>query len=79
MFTGLIEETGRVSWLRRSSQSGLQIQISAPGISRGLHRGDSVAINGCCLTVLPPSLRWKKRATTTGWRWVCRRSFPILW
>ena len=51
MFTGLVEEIGRVTWLRRSSQSGLQIQISAPGIVGGLQRGDSVAINGCCLTV----------------------------
>ena len=51
MFTGIIEEIGHVTWLRRSSQSGLQIQISAPGIVRGLHRGDSVALNGCCLTV----------------------------
>lgn len=51
MFTGIIEEIGHVTWLRRSSTSGLQIQISAPGIMRGLHRGDSVALNGCCLTV----------------------------
>lgn len=51
MFTGLVEEVGRVMWLRRSSQSGLQIQIVAPGICRSLHRGDSVAVNGCCLTV----------------------------
>ena len=36
MFTGIIEETGRVMWLRRSSQSGLQIQIAAPGIIKGL-------------------------------------------
>ncbi len=51
MFTGLIEEVGHVTWLRRSSQSGLQIQVSAPDIARGLHRGDSIAVNGCCLTV----------------------------
>ncbi len=51
MFTGIIEETGRVMWLRRSSQSGLQIQIAAPGIIKGLQDGDSVAVNGCCLTV----------------------------
>ena len=51
MFTGIIEEVGHVMWLRRSSQSGLQIQITAPSIARGLHRGDSVAVNGCCLTV----------------------------
>ncbi len=51
MFTGIIEETGRVSWLRRSSESGLQLQITAPTIGKGLHRGDSIAVNGCCLTV----------------------------
>lgn len=51
MFTGLVEETGRVVWLRRSSESGLQIQIAAAGMSRGAHRGDSIAVNGCCLTV----------------------------
>ncbi len=51
MFTGIVEETGRVMWLRRSSQSGLQIQVAAPLIARGLRRGDSVAVNGCCLTV----------------------------
>lgn len=51
MFTGLVEEVGQVSWLRRSSESGLQIQVAAPGIVRGIHRGDSVAVNGCCLTV----------------------------
>lgn len=51
MFTGIIEETGRVGWLRRSSESGLQLQINVPTIAKGLHRGDSVAVNGCCLTV----------------------------
>ena len=51
MFTGLVEETGRVVWLRRSTTSGLQIQIAAPGVAKGAHRGDSVAVNGCCLTV----------------------------
>ncbi len=51
MFTGLVEETGRVVWLRRSSESGLQIQIAAPGIAKGARRGDSIAVNGCCLTV----------------------------
>jgi riboflavin synthase len=37
--------------LRRSSTSGLQIQIAAPAIAKGAHRGDSIALNGCCLTV----------------------------
>ncbi len=51
MFTGLIEEAGRVAWLRRSSERGIQLQVSAPQIAKSLHTGDSVAVNGCCLTV----------------------------
>ena len=50
MFTGLIEELGQVSWLRRTTD-GIQLQVSAAGLVRGIHRGDSVAVNGCCLTV----------------------------
>lgn len=37
-------------WIR-ATESGTQLQISAPKISRGLRKGDSVAVNGCCLTV----------------------------
>lgn len=50
MFTGIIEELGQVSWLRRTT-SGIQLQVAAPGLVRGIHRGDSIAVNGCCLTV----------------------------
>lgn len=49
MFTGLIEEIGTVLWIRATDR-GTQLQISAPGIAGGVHRGDSVAVNGCCLT-----------------------------
>ena len=51
MFTGLVEEAGQVVWLRQSSEKGLQLQVHAPGIARGVHKGDSIAVNGCCLTV----------------------------
>ncbi len=50
MFTGLIEEVGQVSWLRRTTD-GTQLQIAAPGLVKGLRLGDSIAVNGCCLTV----------------------------
>jgi len=49
MFTGLIEELGRVEWLRRG-EGGAQLAVSAPGISQGVQLGDSIAVNGCCLT-----------------------------
>src|SRR5882757_9765300 len=51
MFTGLIEEAGRVAWLRRSSEKGIQLQVNAPMIANSVQTGDSVAVNGCCLTV----------------------------
>ena len=49
MFTGLIEEVGRVRWIRRS-EGGTQLRLAAPLIAAGLREGDSVAVNGCCLT-----------------------------
>ncbi len=37
-------------WIRRSERS-TQLQLSAPVIAADLREGDSVAVNGCCLTV----------------------------
>jgi riboflavin synthase len=50
MFTGLVEEAGRCEWLR-IGESGAQLAIRAPRISDTVRIGDSVAVNGCCLTV----------------------------
>jgi riboflavin synthase len=50
MFTGLIEEIGSVLWIR-ATERGTQLQVSAPRIADDVRRGDSVAVNGCCLTV----------------------------
>ena len=50
MFTGLIETVGTVRWIRRSERS-TQLQLSAHIIAAGLREGESVAVNGCCLTV----------------------------
>src|SRR5438105_14800068 len=49
MFTGLIEEVGRVS---RSEQQGAtrQITIDCARSSRNLKRGESIAVSGVCLT-----------------------------
>jgi riboflavin synthase len=49
MFTGLIEEVGRVRWIRRSDR-GTQLQVAAAVLAAGLREGDSVSVNGCCLT-----------------------------
>lgn len=50
MFTGLIEEIGTVLWIR-ATEKGTQLQIAAPHIAEDIQKGDSVAVNGCCLTV----------------------------
>jgi riboflavin synthase len=50
MFTGLIEEIGSVLWIRATDR-GTQLQIAAPRIAEDVRKGDSVAVNGCCLTV----------------------------
>ena len=50
MFTGLIEEVGLVHSLSAKG-SGPQLQISAPRVSQDVQVGDSIAVNGCCLTV----------------------------
>ena len=49
MFTGLIEAVGSVRWIR-ASKGGTQLQVAAPLIAADLRKGDSVSVNGCCLT-----------------------------
>lgn len=49
MFTGIIEEIGAV---QRSSQTGTsRLQIRCQTVLQGTHIGDSIAVNGVCLTV----------------------------
>ncbi len=50
MFTGLIEEIATVLWIRATDR-GTQLQIAAPRMAEEIHTGDSIAVNGCCLTV----------------------------
>jgi riboflavin synthase len=50
MFTGLIEEVGTVTSTRERERSN-QLQIVAPRIAKKIRPGESVAVNGCCLTL----------------------------
>jgi riboflavin synthase len=50
MFTGLIEQVGTVVALRTNGDF-TQLEIATPSLSGKVRVGDSVAINGCCLTV----------------------------
>jgi riboflavin synthase len=50
MFTGLIEEVGIVFAID-CTERATQLQIAAPRLAKGIGIGESVAVNGCCLTV----------------------------
>ncbi len=50
MFTGLVEDIGTVLRIG-TTEKAPQLQVSAPRIAETIRLGDSVAVNGCCLTV----------------------------
>lgn len=49
MFTGLVEETGRVRSVADTA-GGIELVVEVKRCAKGLKRGDSLAVNGCCLT-----------------------------
>ncbi len=58
MFTGIIEETGRLSAQLRRGGNGLRLVIDASVVLDGLRLGASIAVNGCCLTVVDHGDGW---------------------
>ncbi|HEY9174620.1 MAG TPA: riboflavin synthase [Verrucomicrobiae bacterium] len=58
MFTGIVEEAGRVEGVRPTDQS-IQLTVRAARSGRGLKVGDSLAVNGCCLTTVKLTRRGK--------------------
>jgi riboflavin synthase len=50
MFTGLIEEVGTVVEVRGRNR-GTELQIAAPRSAKNVTSGESIAVNGCCLTL----------------------------
>ena len=60
MFTGIVEETGTVESVKPTGKSiGLTVRANVGG--RGLKIGASVAVNGCCLTVVKISSHGKTK------------------
>jgi len=51
MFTGLVEETGVVERVQPAKKS-IKLVVRTTRCARGLKVGDSLAVNGCCLTVV---------------------------
>ena len=50
MFTGIIEEQGRIQSIRKGAHSAV-LTIAAQTALQDVHLGDSIAVNGVCLTV----------------------------
>jgi riboflavin synthase len=50
MFSGIVETTGTVESLR-PVPGGIELLVRAPFDRAGVKEGDSVAVNGCCLTI----------------------------
>jgi riboflavin synthase len=54
LFTGIVEEMGRV----RARDEGGRLEVEAGAVLDGLSIGDSIAHNGCCLTVVEVGRDW---------------------
>ena len=57
MFTGIIEELGRVRAIDHR-EGGARLEIAAATVLADVTAGDSIAVNGCCLTVVDSGDGW---------------------
>jgi riboflavin synthase len=60
MFTGIVEETGTVERIKPAAKS-IELTVRANLCGRGLKVGGSLAVNGCCLTVVRLAARGKHK------------------
>ncbi|GAA0598314.1 riboflavin synthase subunit alpha [Virgibacillus siamensis] len=51
MFTGIIEEKGTVKKMKRVSEQTVEMSIGSEKVVEDIHVGDSISVNGICLTV----------------------------
>ena len=51
MFTGIIEEIGTILAIKKGTRSAV-LTVKAEKIMKDIHIGDSIAVNGVCLTVI---------------------------
>ena len=52
MFTGLVERMGEVRRVDPDGAGGCVVVLNAPGLAAELSLGESIAVNGACLTVV---------------------------
>src|ERR1041385_3776610 len=60
MFTGIVEETGVVERIKPSARS-IELTVRLNRCARGSKVGDSLAVNGCCLTIVGLSSRGRNK------------------
>ena len=58
MFTGIIEELGHIRSLDPRGGSGIRLVIEASDVLDDVTLGASIAVNGCCLTVVDHGPDW---------------------
>jgi riboflavin synthase len=58
MFTGIVEEAGVIEQIKPTAKS-IELTVRAVVCGRGVKAGDSVAVNGCCLTAVKITPRGK--------------------
>lgn len=51
MFTGIVEELGRITALEDRGETA-RLRVAGPRVTADAAPGDSIAVNGCCLTVV---------------------------
>ncbi|GAB3808225.1 riboflavin synthase [Virgibacillus kimchii] len=51
MFTGIVEEQGTIKELEKTEENSVKLLISAAKVLEDVKVGDSIAVNGICLTV----------------------------
>ncbi len=51
MFTGIVEELGRVVEVTKLADDSARVLVSGPVVTADAKHGDSIAVNGVCLTV----------------------------
>jgi riboflavin synthase len=52
VFTGIVEELGRVVEVTKLADDSARLVVAGPRVTADAHHGDSIAVNGVCLTVV---------------------------
>jgi riboflavin synthase len=67
MFTGIIEHLGAVESLKANAEGG-RLKIHAPSVANHLEVSKSIAVNGCCLTVVAVEGETLRKTSLGEWK-----------